>query len=100
VVGRREVQQEAVLAGGGGVGRKRQRRDVGQCEVSRCGLGCAGLGVADRSGSARSDRWRGVGRVAWEGRVRARGRSVGGVGSVGWGHSYYRIYDESILSIC
>jgi hypothetical protein len=41
------------------------------------GLGCAGSGVAVSIGR------REVGRVAWAGRARARGRSVGHVG-FGW----------------
>jgi hypothetical protein len=61
------------------VGRRRQGRDVRQCEVGRRGVGSRGVSRAARgqTGGAESDRWRGRGGCArGVGRLGARG-SVG-----------------------
>jgi hypothetical protein len=57
-----------VLAGGGGVGRRRQGRDVGQCEVGQRGVGMSGVrsrevdrAARGRTGDAGSDGWHGRG---------------------------------------
>jgi hypothetical protein len=55
----------------------------GRARLGDAGLGCVGQESWGRSGSVGSDGWRGVGRVAWAGRVRAQGRSVGHAG-FGW----------------
>jgi hypothetical protein len=78
MVGWREAYQEAVLAGGGGVGRRRQERDVGQCEVGRHGVRSRGV---DRAARGRTG---GTGSNGWCGRGgRAQSRSVGHAG-FGW----------------
>jgi hypothetical protein len=57
-----------MLTDGGGVGRRRQGRDVGQCEVGQRGVGMRGVrsrgvdqAARGRMGGAGSDRWRGWG---------------------------------------
>jgi hypothetical protein len=55
-----------VLASRGGVGRRRQGRDVGQCEVGRRGVRMRRVDRAarGRTGGAGSDGWRGRGERA------------------------------------
>jgi hypothetical protein len=80
-----------VLTGGGGVGRRRQESDVGQCEVGRRGVGMRGVrshGV-DRAVQGQMSGMGGVG-------ARARGRSVGCMG-FGWSVGPLGLGDRSLV---
>jgi hypothetical protein len=71
------------------MGRRRQGRDVGQCEVGRRGVRSRGVDRAarGRAGGAGSDGWHG-----WGGHARGVGR-LSARGLIGWLDRWIQVMD-------